>query len=305
MGVFSIAAVEGQVFGDAVFLGHFEDSSADWHEIRSQGVGGSDVAAICGVSKWSSAYALWAKKTGRISDDSGESEAMLWGKLLEPVIGAEFVRRHPELDVDLKPGSWASVERPWQIVNPDGIYRKADGSFGVLEIKTAAYEDDWQLGVPKYYRTQVQWYLQAFGFSEARVMVLFRGNKPEEFVVPADEFEQSVNLSMVEEFVKCWRDDVPPAWDGSASTLETVRAQHPEIVDGQVDLGELGVDLLVKSAEFEFAQERLNEVKSQVLNMMGKVRHGVVVNVDGDEVKVATRMSRKGGQPFLVVSKNV
>lgn len=305
MDMFNIASTPGEVFGDAVFLGRFEDDSAEWHEIRSKGIGGSDVAPICGVSKWSSAYSLWAKKTGLVTDDRTGSEAMRWGKVLEPLIADRFVEAHPDYLLYRDVGSWCHVDRDWQIVNPDGVYQKPDGSYGILEIKTAAYEDDWALGVPAYYRTQVQWYLQAFALKEAIVAVLFRGNKYEEFYVYADEFEQSVNLDRVTEFMECWRTNTPPVWDGSASTFETVRSLHPDIKDVEVEVGEAGVELLVASAEFEYASEKFTAAKSAVMSLMGDAKTAVVVDNDGTRVKVASRQSRKGGQPYLVVSKSV
>lgn len=296
---------QGAVFGDAVFLSIFEDDSPKWHEIRSQGIGGSDVAPICGVSKWTSAYSLWAKKCGLVSDERSENEAMEWGKILEPIIAERFKAKHPELTVHTKVGSWASVERPWQIVNPDGLYQKSDGEWGILEIKTARYEDDWALGVPTYYRTQVQWYLQAFGLKEAIVAVLFGGNKSEEYYVYADEFEQSINLAQVERFMECWKNQTPPDWDGSASTFETVRNMHPDIRDVEVDLGEAGYELMVAAAEYDYANEKFTAAKSKVMSIMGDAKTGVMVDNDGKSVKIATRSSRNGGAPFLKVSKYV
>ncbi len=39
--------------------------SAEWHELRKTKIGGSDAAAVLGVSPWKTAYELWEEKTGK------------------------------------------------------------------------------------------------------------------------------------------------------------------------------------------------------------------------------------------------
>ena len=73
-------------FDSATWLGLFEDRE-EWLEVRKSGIGGSEVAAICGLSKWESAYTLWLRKTGQVEDkDLSGNEAVEWGNRLEPVV---------------------------------------------------------------------------------------------------------------------------------------------------------------------------------------------------------------------------
>ncbi len=312
----SVSFIEGfvmQVLGNAVFLGDFEAQSPEWHEVRAGGIGGSDVAAILGLSKWTSAYSLWCKKSGLVPDDFSDNEAMEWGRLLEPVVFGKFAASHSSWGLATT-GTWAHKDRLWQVCNPDGLITFEDGSQGILEIKTARYEDDWIVpaegvvgaaaGVPDYYRTQVQYYLNCFGFDKAYVAVLFSGSKYREFLIPADDFQQDVHLQAVERFRGYVESGTAPDWDGSKSTLASVRAQHPDIVDTEVDLGGLGIELMFAQNNLEFAEEVFNQLKSIVLDAMGSARYGVVVE-DGDKVRVASRSARKGGQPFLIVSKRI
>ena len=53
-------------------------SREEWLRYRKQGIGGSDVAAIFGISKWNSAIYLWLKKKTLTADDTQENEAMEW-----------------------------------------------------------------------------------------------------------------------------------------------------------------------------------------------------------------------------------
>jgi putative phage-type endonuclease len=285
-------------FGTARLIGQFENNSPEWHTLRSAGIGGSDVAAIVGASPWSSPFKIWALKTGALQDASNTTEAMEWGTLLEPVILEKFQREHPEFTVWASPGTWAHQDRPWQLANPDGIYTAPDGSNGIIEIKTARYEDDWAHGVPLYYQTQVNWYCSVFGFTApAYVAVLFGGSKYREFVVEPDQFAQDTYVAEVEKFLELVRTDTPPEFDGSMATLQTVRELHPDIdPEAEVELGKgLGWDYQNALRQEAEAIEVANQARSRVLDAMGLAKRGLV-----DGKWTVTRQSRNGGTPFLV-----
>ena len=298
-----------EVLGSAKFIGLFPNGSPRWHEVRAQGVGGSEVGTICGLNKWESAYTLWAKKSGKISDQIPQSEPMEWGSRLESVILDKFVESHPELEVWGDAGTWQHKDDVMFHANPDGIYKRQDGAYGIIEIKTAAYPDDWQLlpqgvvgtssGVPRYYLTQVQHYLRVFGFKEAIVCALFSGNKYREYLVEADDFQQQVDRDQVIRFLEHVEAGVAPAWDGSTSTYETVRVMNPEITDDEVELGELGLELVKVQSIFATAEASLLALKSQVLDAMGYAKKGLL---DG-EVIVTRQAGRNGASPFLVIKK--
>ena len=61
-------------------------SNEEWLNWRKKGLGGSDIAAILGISKWSSAIDIWLQKTNQKFDETIENEAMTWGKILEASI---------------------------------------------------------------------------------------------------------------------------------------------------------------------------------------------------------------------------
>lgn len=285
--------------GTAVFLAKHDNKSPEWHALRATGIGGSDVGTICGLNPWQSPFTLWAKKTGRIESEIAQNEAMEWGTRLESVILDKFEESHPELAVIRDCGTWSHKDRPWQLANPDAIFQDAAGDYGIIEVKTARYEDDWAKGVPPYYRTQVLWYLQTFGLKKAVVVALFSGSKYREFEVEFDEFEADVNLQRVEEFRTYLEKDEQPDYDGSTSTYETLREIHPDIdPELEIELGDLGMYYFLAQSDFEQAESHFNEMKSRVLDAMGKAKKGLVF----DEWRV-TRQARNGGRPFLVSKK--
>lgn len=282
----------------AIFLANLVNGSQEWLDLRKTGIGGSDVGTILGFNKWSSAYSLWADKTGKVERPEIKSEPMEWGNRLESVIIDKFEEVHPELRLIRDVGTWRHAERDWQLANPDAIFEDAEGNLGILEIKTAQYEDDWRNGVPRYYETQVQWYMSTFGFAKAHVAVLFHGNAYREFELEANEFEQNVALEKVAEFREFILNDQAPDFDGSTSTYETLRLQHPEIIDEDVDLGWLGVQLFSAEKEFRDAESEFNKAKSHVLAAMGLAKRGLI----SGEV-AAVRQARGQGTPFLVLKK--
>lgn len=285
---------------DATHMGVFTNRE-EWLKVREGGIGGSEVATICGLNKWESAYTLWAKKMHLVdTPDLSDREPIEWGNRLEPVIIDKFADIHPELEVLRDVGTYQHKQRPWQRANPDALYITPSGEYGVLEIKTAQFEDDWTDGVPRYYYTQVQWYLQALGLGEATVAVLFHGNKYREFPILANKLEQDVNLERVMEFLEYMANGQAPDFDGADSTYETVRAMHPHInPDMSVELDELGVTYLQLDREAKEAYKKLQHVKTQILDVMGDAKTG---NVYG---KATFIRSARGadGVPYLQLKK--
>jgi putative phage-type endonuclease len=299
-----VAEKSSDTLGTARFVGLFENGSPEWHAQRLTGIGGSEVGTICGLNQWESAYTLWAKRTGKIQTEPLTSEAAEWGTRLEAVIIDKFVEKHPELVVIRNAGSWHSTVsgREWQLANPDGLYTRPDGSMGILECKTAQYEDAWDETtgeIPASYRAQVQWYLMTFGFQHATVAVLFHGNKYREFEITANSFEQAANFQLAQKFWRSLQEDTPPDWDGSASTYETVRQLQPVIDEGrEVELGALGEEYYAAIAAHAVSEASVNELKSRVLHAMQDARKGLV----NGEWRI-TRRSRKGGVPYLETKK--
>jgi putative phage-type endonuclease len=277
------------------YLGSFTPSDPEWHEFRKSRIGGSEVGAIAGESRYESAYSLWAKKLGFISGDGEESPAMYWGRTLEPVIINEFQKRHRDLFIYRDVGTFVDKEFDFMLANPDAIYEREDGTLGVIEVKTARFVDDWANGVPRYYLTQVQWYLNVLGLSEAYVVVLFSGSDYQEFFVPADKLWQEHDFAMVSEFVKCIETKQRPAWDGSEATVTAVRRMHPLInADETYELADLGMHYDIALGELETAKAKVNELQAMVLDAMGTAREGTV-----HDIPIFIRTSRNGGTPYL------
>lgn len=285
-----MSKLEHPLFGKAVLIGDFENQSPEWHELRSKGIGGSQVGTVLGLNQWESAYTLWAKLSGKIPESFEQNEKMYWGTVLEPVIRDEWAKQNPEFEI-FETGTWADDYRH---ANPDGILKRGD-DYGLLEIKTAGYR--WDV-VPPQYVAQCQWYMHLLGLKWCKLVVLFQGNTLETYDLDYDEEFSKTMVARVQDFWDGVKSDFAPNWDGSESTYQTVRAMHPDIVDDEVELGQLGISLQLRQIHFEHAQEELNQMKSIILDYMGKAKYGLV-----DGKVLTTRSARNGGTPYLTIAK--
>lgn len=227
------------VFEEVKFTGTPAEVSEQWRAARLRGIGGSDVAALMGFSKFRSPYSVWAEKTGRVSaPDLSNNQAVEWGNRLESVVADKFAENHPDMNV-YEPGAmFVSCERPWAFANLDRIAEDDQGRKFVLECKTAGQwrADDWEGGVPDYYLTQVTHYLDVTQYEGAFVAVLIAGQDYREFYVPKDAEDLEAVRSAVDAF---WNDNVlndeAPYFvggkDEASTVLEANKAHDGEMRD--------------------------------------------------------------------------
>jgi putative phage-type endonuclease len=291
MGKMIKGAIELKELGDAVFLGNYESGSEEWHNLRNEdaAIGGSDIGAIAGLSPWESAITKWAKKTGKISDDVEPNMSMRLGNKLETPILEIFAEEHPDYEI-FTTGTWAHKDFSWQRANPDALYLKPDGTWGIIEVK---FSRDYWSEVPQHYRAQVLWYMNVFGIQEA-VLVALAGSSYQEFDVEWDSFEATSLIAAAYRFRESVLKEEMPDWDGSNSTFETIRAMNPKIEDGEEHLDELGVHYFNALTDFEHTEKRLTELKSRVLKAMAGKKRGIVYG----EHAISLR-ARGMGNPYI------
>lgn len=218
--------------GDAVLVGAFETGSPEWHAARAKGLGGSEIAAVLGLSQYESRFSLWHRKAGLVGpqDLNGEME---WGNRLEPLLLSKFQENHHWITMLVTHKTWANAERPWQIANPDAVMRDITGTGCVWEAKTARYDDGWGIPgsdeIPPGYLAQVRWYLDTFGFHRAFISVLIAGSDYREYEVTADPTDAELMRTEARKFL----DDVAagkrPSIDGHSETYVIARKLHPDI----------------------------------------------------------------------------
>lgn len=184
-----------------------------WLAQRRGGIGGSDAAVICGVSKWRTPYELWAEKSG-LSDGGVEDNIdMLIGRALEPEIRQRYADQTGRV-VAVPDGIQRHPAHHWMIGSLDGV--TDDGR--VLEIKTARSGPEWgapgSADIPQTYLLQVQHYLAVTGLPVADVAVMFKDRRVpavDVYEIPADLELQVMLIEAEAEFWRAVVEGTPPA----------------------------------------------------------------------------------------------
>jgi len=276
-------------------IGTFEVESPEWRAARSRGLGGSEIAAVLGLSPWCSKFTLWHRKAGMV-DPEKESPAMSWGKRLETPIADRFAETHPDARLT-RTGTWRSKARPWQIANPDRLIHAKHGPTSILECKTAHSMDAWEWvdGVPVYYRCQALWYLDVFGLETCHFAVLIGGSDYRELEVRFDQTEAYVMRDAADEFLASIRDGHRPAIDESDSTYQTMRELHPGIDGTEKEISdEVAAQYLAACTAERSVKDWKRRASSAVLDEMGTARYALY----GGE-RIALRAAVRDNPPFL------
>ena len=284
-------------FGNATLLGIFESGTPEWHKAREMSIGGSDISTICGLNPFQSAYHLFCVKTGKIPNTVQENWAIRFGKAFEEPILHLWQEEHPEYEL-FKTGTFQDNLLPFRHANPDALARHREtGEWIVVEVKTG--RQTWET-VPAGYVAQVHHYMDILDLKRA-VIVAVAGMTWYDIWVDRDEFEVEAQRQRATDFMTCIYADQKPEWDGSESTYEAVRWQHPDIDDSEVEIDFLHL-LVNAQAEFDEADTKLRKIKSQVLDAMGKAKSAYIEH-EGKKYKIASRQAKKEGLPYLVVHK--
>lgn len=268
----------------AELVGRFKVDTPEWHAARRAGLGGSEIAAVLGWSKWQSRFSLWHHKNGLIPPQEMKVE-MEWGRRLENAVCQKFADDHPEWDVVDPEGTYRSSERPWQIANPDRLLLPADKKgwvpgtvLSILEAKTADRSESFEWGrsgagaegVPPYYLCQVRWYMDVFGVDRAYVAVLIGGNDYREFEVDADPAYCAEMREAAQEFLADLAAGVRPDLDAHGMTYDAVRRVHDGFTDDYVELPpELAIAACEAVHNSAAAASHELEMRSRVLDFIG------------------------------------
>lgn len=284
----------------AVYLGSWEPGSPEWHAARAQGLGGSEIAPVLGLSPWESRFSLWHRKSG-LAAPVAENDVMYWGKKLESAIRDEFeYRRRDDWGLlVLVPGTWRHADRPYQIANPDGFvytsrFEPGDMPAELLECKTARTDDGWgEEGtdeIPVYYRCQCLWYLDTFGLDLCHVAVLIGGSDYREYRVEYAADEAEFMRERAVEFLAEVKRGQRPDIDAHDATYQIVRELHPEIEDERVDVPpSIAVPYLDAITAHKVATEEKQRTTALLADFMGTARRAIY---DGDQI--AMRVPGRG-----------
>ena len=161
---------------------YIEHNSQKWLDYRKTGIGGSDAAAILGLSPFKTNVDVWEEKTGRREPaDISDKPQVQYGKQAEDIMFSMFKLNNPEYKATVDKS--VVYRRGFMFASLDGeLEELATGELGIYEGKTSEIHrrtdlDKWDKRVPDYYYVQLLHYLivtgRAFTVLQAQLKLLY------------------------------------------------------------------------------------------------------------------------------------
>lgn len=256
-------------------------SYEEWLIHRRNGIGGSDLSAICGLSKWRTPMHVYLEKLGE-APEGQLSEAAEWGTRLEPLIADKFASEHPEWAITEKKVIYCHPEHRWALGNLDRMIICPKRGRGILEIKTASeyLRHEWDDGnIPDYYYVQLQWYLYVTGLDWGYFATLIGGNKYREYEVFRDEELIHQLTRLASDF---WHHYVlvrncPPV-DGSEACKTLLNRLYPEgqssIMLPAEEAGQVNSYLTLK-IQLKQLEEHITAIENHLKSQLGQHEIGI------------------------------
>ncbi len=271
MGQTSIASnYEAEVVVDISNL-----SREDWLSYRRLGIGGSDVAAIMGVSPFATIRDLYNDKVGilpLIEEEESNWVAKEVGHRLEDLV-AEIFSKKTGLTVFPVRKMFRHPLYPFMQADVDYFIIFPDGSYGILECKTCNYNarDKWaDDAIPINYQYQVRHYLAVMNMQKAYIACLY-GNNENEFVyrlIERDMIEEEEIISQEEYFWKEYVEKmVEPPYTGKPDLVLASIRRYSGYADKsipEISISGLESKSLEKYLELSKEKSQLEQRKKEI-----------------------------------------
>lgn len=235
----------------------------EWHELRSKGIGGSDVASVLGLNKYKSAFELWSEKTGLVQqEDLSHRIPILIGNELEDLVARIFTTE-TGLKVRKDNKTYKHKDYPFLLANID---RHILGQKAILECKTTSVynADEWKDDeIPAGYLLQVQHYLDVLDYDTAYIAVII-GNHDFKFkkVERDDELIQQVRTKLIDFWENNVLKNIPPEIDGTPTSTKFLSQYYTDLAEDSVEL----------SYEYINACELIQEYKTLIKEMQTRLK---------------------------------
>lgn len=256
-----------------------------WEEDRRKRktIGGSDAAAVLGLSKYASPYSLWAQKTGLlVPEDISDKEAVRLGVDLEDYVARRWMEatgkklkrdNHIILNSDY-PFAHANVDR-LVVGEPDaGFEAKTTSSFEILQqCRDGKFPDAWYCQVVHYMMVTgaMRWYLG----------VLVFGHGFFHFTIERNESEIEALVCAEAAFFQNVDHNIPPDVDGSDASMEALKTIYSESRQEQVDLLPVETYICIYNnltKQIHELERKKNESAANIQKFMGSADSGICSN---------------------------
>lgn len=250
-------------------------SRAEWLARRRLTVGGSDAAAIVGLSPYASAYSVWADKTGRLPDKP-DTEAMRQGRDLEDYVaqrwadktGKKVRRVNAMIYNSLYPYAHGDIDRA-VVGERAGLECKTTSSLDIRQFKGVEF--------PTIYYAQCVHYLAVTGWDRWYLGVLVLGRDFYTFVLERDQAEIDELMALEKTFWGYVADDVPPPVDGMEATKAALQTIYSESRGEVCDLfgrESLLDEYIILKRQAKAINHRMREIENLIKEEMKECERG-------------------------------
>ncbi|MED2983196.1 YqaJ viral recombinase family protein [Bacillus thuringiensis] len=274
----------------------------EWLEIRRQGIGGSDLAAVLSMSDWNSPMSIYLDKIGELKEKP-QSEYAYWGNVLEDVVAREFMKR-TGLKARRKNEILRSKSHPFMMANID---REVIGRKEGLECKTTSEykRSEWKGdNVPTQYILQCQHYMAVTGYKKWHIAVLIGGNT---FVFKTIERDEDIIKMAIDKCELFWNGFVvkriPPVIDGLKPTTDALKEMYEKsIEDDHIILPEKAYEYAVTYESSELREKQAKQdkeaAKNNLINVLKCSEKGV-----HERFEVTNKSDARGTRRFKLKMK--
>jgi putative phage-type endonuclease len=272
------------------------ENEKHWLKGRMEGIGGSEAAAICGLSKFETPLSLWALKKGMI-EPAPRSLRFRVGHHLETLIHDELTENWNKSLFDLGdytliwseeyPLLFATLDRVGKTdatpYKSSGLKAALKASDELVEMKTVSVymAKDWADGPPDYIQVQAQHQMMVTGATNCVVAALHGFDDLELYDIEAHSGVQEGLLAAELGFLNSLELDQAPTADGAERTRTALKAMFPKPTKEAIELNPDHLGLLVeqkieaesriKEAEFD-----KREAENQIIQMMGEYEAAII-----------------------------
>lgn len=256
----------------------------EWLRERKNYLGGTDLAAICGLSPYRTALDVYLDKT---SDDITEetSPAMRWGNLLEDAVSKAY-SEDTGYSVSIEPNTIYHPEHKFLGANID---RWVGSKEYVLECKTAGFTKakEWgDLGtdqIPESYLVQVAYYGAICNVPKVDIAVLIGG---QDFRIYTYNRDKNLEEKLIKIACNFWHNHIekriPPRCVNTRDTFNL----FPQSNNKQITAKN---EILTKLEELKMAREEENRIQKTIEKLKVEIQefmqdYDVLIDENGNVI---------------------
>lgn len=238
---------------------------ADATKNRNKFIGGSDVAAILGLSQYKTSYEVWEEKKHNIITFSG-NQATEWGKKLEPVI-LDHCEQVNGIKIAERNSKYISKDYDFLGCHPDGIYINNQLLIEAKTVSEKAYKN-WQNEIPLEYFCQVQHNLFCTGLEKAKFICLVLDSRHyfEIEVIRHDEYIALMNKALIDWWNRYIIGDEVPI-----KVVQDFEKLNPEqsVIEADEEAVKNHTDLLILKAKIKALEEQKDIIEEKLKLKLG------------------------------------